>query len=55
MFDRCKEICYNESTEGNTADRRSAQIKDTYKEVTLPLDGAVTFLCGLCMLSGLTR
>ena len=23
-FDRCGEICYNKSTKGNTADRRSA-------------------------------
>ena len=26
----------------------------TYKEVTLPLAGAVTFLCGLCTLSELS-
>ena len=50
-FDRCRGICYNKSTKGNTADRRSAPDKITYKEVTLPLAGAVTFLCSLCMLS----
>ena len=54
-FDRIGEICYNKGTKGNTADRRSAQIKDTYKKVTLPLDGAVTFLCDLCTLSESTR
>ena len=54
-FDIRGEICYNKSTKGNTADRRSAQIKDTYKKVTLPLDGAVTFLCDLCRQSGLTQ
>ena len=54
-FDRYRGICYNENTKGNTADRRSAQIKDTYKKVTLPLDGAVTFLCDLCKQSGLIR
>lgn len=51
MEGRCGGICYNKGTKRGTADRRSAQIKDTYKKVTLPLDRAVTFLCDLCMLS----
>ena len=29
-FDRCREICYNENTKGNTADRRSVP-KVSYK------------------------
>ena len=54
-FDRCGGICYNKSTKGNTADRRSV-LKVSYKNSNrIPWLGAVTFLCGLCKQSGLTR